>query len=796
VQQQKQKELESLCIQDQAPWCTASCPIHVNVRGIVSAISQGDFKEAYKILRKAVPFPGIVSWICDQPCQQDCKRDKIGGAIEIALLERACVNYGSDTIEPFRVLPRKSKRVAIIGSGLSGLTVAYDLARKGYGVSIYEANHRIGGNLWQYPQDRLPASVIQEDLSIMEVFDLDLHLNTKINFEDQSNTSIGINELIDEFDAIYIGVGSNGRENLKNQSKLSINDQGFINIDEITRMTNQEGIYAGGGIIQSDTPSPIQKISAGRRAATSIDRYLQKVSITASRYNEGGFESKLYTNISGINAKPSIEPSNFVSGYTQNEAISEAERCILCECLECVKVCEYLHHYGSYPKQYLREIYNNLAIVMGMRNSNQFINSCSLCNLCVEVCPTNLSMAEVIHTARQTMVEQKRMPPSAHDFALKDMQFSNGDAFTLIKHAPRTSQSAYALFPGCQLCASSPAHVHSLYEKIIHRPNALDEPVGLILQCCGAPADWAGRMDFFEQSQKAFYDAYHQLGDPILILACPSCYRAFRMHYADVKIISLWEWLEREELIPTELGFQHTTKKLTIHDACATRYESAIHESIRRILDQIGIQVEEAPLNREKSECCSFGGVMWLANPSLAHQVVDRQIQANELDFITYCAMCRDFFVRQGKPALHILDLLFGVDPTKATQRPDPGFSVRRENRRYLKRKILEYFWEETMEPLPEFTDIRIFLSDGVKQICEQRLILQEELQQVIAFAEANNQKLLNKTNGHILAYHKLGNVTYWVEYLSTAEPNSKEQLFPIFNAYSHRMEIEGKSKR
>jgi glutamate synthase (NADPH) small chain len=100
------------------------------------------------------------------------------------------------------------------------------------------------------------------------------------------------------------------------------------------------------------------------------------------------------------------------------------------------------------------------------------------------------------------------------------------------------------------------------------------------------------------------------------------------------------------------------------------------------------------------------------------------------------------------------------------------------------------------MEPLPDFTDIRLFLSDGVKQICEQRLILQEELQQVIAFAEANNQKLLNKTNGHILAYHKLGNVTYWVEYLSTAEPNSKEQLFTIFNAYSHRMEIEGKSKR
>ena len=109
----------------------AACPVHVDGRGLCTEIARGDLAAALKILQKSVPYPAIISRICDQPCRLACCRKEAGDAIAIAALERACSDLvGSG--EKVTVLPRKSKQVAVIGSGLSGLTVAYDLAKKGY----------------------------------------------------------------------------------------------------------------------------------------------------------------------------------------------------------------------------------------------------------------------------------------------------------------------------------------------------------------------------------------------------------------------------------------------------------------------------------------------------------------------------------------------------------------------------------------------------------------------------------------------------------------------------------------
>jgi hypothetical protein len=70
----------------------------------------------------------------------------------------------------------------------------------------------------------------------------------------------------------------------------------------------------------------------------------------------------------------------------------------------------------------------------------------------------------------------------------------------------------------------------------------------------------------------------------------------------------------------------------------------------------MGCPVQELANSREKTECCSYGGVMWLANRPIAEQVVQRRIAESELDYVTYCAMCRDFFARRGKRTLHLLD--------------------------------------------------------------------------------------------------------------------------------------------
>jgi glutamate synthase (NADPH/NADH) small chain len=81
LEQKGLRELEDLCIQEHAPACTAACPVHVDARGMCAAIARGDFAAAFKVYGKAVPFPGIISRICDQPCRDVCKRQEVGAAI-------------------------------------------------------------------------------------------------------------------------------------------------------------------------------------------------------------------------------------------------------------------------------------------------------------------------------------------------------------------------------------------------------------------------------------------------------------------------------------------------------------------------------------------------------------------------------------------------------------------------------------------------------------------------------------------------------------------------------------------
>lgn len=769
MEQAELRILEDKCIQEYPPTCTATCPIHVDVRTLAAEISRGNYAAALKTLKKTLPFPGIISRICDHPCHAVCKRNEAGDAINIRALERACVEHGNLAGEKPRQLPKKTRRVAVVGGGLSGLTAAFDLARKGYGVTMYEATDRLGGSVWEVTDAELPASVIQSDVAIV----------TDLGVAVRYHTSVGHDGELDavrrEFDAVYVAIGAQAAVPFN----LARAADGRVQVDPVTFATSADGVFAGGSLLRGNAPrSPITSISEGRRAGISIDRYLQNVSVTASRVNEGAYTTRLYTDTRDIAPLPVVAPSNPAAGYDQREASQEAGRCLQCECMECVKVCAYLEHYGRYPRKYVREIYNNLSIVKGERKGNRFINSCSLCGLCAEVCPEDLSMGQVCKSARHLMVQQGRMPLSAHDFALRDMQFSNSDKFALARNQPGTTSSDFVFFPGCQLSASAPEHIERVYAYL---QETLGANVGLMLRCCGAPADWAGRADLFQAGTDALMAEYRELGSPQVVVACSSCYQVFQTHLPDIRLVSLWELYDRMGLPEVATPGQGT---VAVHDPCSTRYERHVQDSARNLLNRLGYQIEELPLSREKTECCSYGGVMWLANPDLAQTVVERRIQASPQDYVTYCTMCRDFFAGRGKPTLHLLDLIYG-QPERAAER-GPGFSQRHENRARLKRKLLKDIWGETMDGQAEYEAIKLIIADEVQERLDKRLILVEDLQKVIAFAERTGAKFHNQATDHWLAYHKPTSVTYWVEYAPQGD------AFVVYNAYSHRMEIAG----
>lgn len=757
---------EKLCIVETPSACIAECPLHVDVKELVTHVINEDFEKAYISLSKKIPFLELVCLICDHPCEKKCVRKNNGGSIAISDLEKAVLNYAVKKNKKKIPSFKNGKKIAVVGGGVSGLTLAIELRKKGYSITIFEAKGEVGGRFLNYKNRELPEFLLKKELNSIKNSGLDIKTNTKVivNSESQieaEDSAVLLQTLVDSYDAVYIGTGTFEEE---------------LEINTITFETKINGVFAAGDLIKENNSSLIQAVSSGKRAAISIDRYIKGSSLTAVRENEGSYETSLKVNLDEVAGLKRVEKGNNEI-YTKEEAIEEAKRCLKCQCQSCSIACTHLRKYNINPKRYIRSINHNERVILGDHYANKMINSCTRCGLCGEVCPSGINMADIIKETRESMVLRGKMPPSAHAFALKDMEFNNSDKFKLVKHEPGFKESKYLFFPGCQLSASSPEYVNKTYDYL--REN-IKEGVGLYLGCCGAPAEWASRMDIFKESIEKIKENWISMGSPIMILACSTCNKMFKEYMPEITVKSLWE-------IMLQFGLSREVKAdksriFNIHDACTTRNEKQIHENVRAIVKNLGYEIEELKYTKEKTQCCGYGGLVFYANKEMAEDFVKDRIEEGKQDYLAYCSMCRDLFAWKGKRTLHLLDLIFGEDLDSLASRKGPTLSERHKNRTKLKINMLKKYWGEDMKQSD--ANLNLKLSQQVIDKIEDRLILIEDIEQVLLEAEETGKRFINKDTKHFLARKKIADVTYWVEY------DVKDSEYVVYSAYSHRMEI------
>jgi len=165
------------------PPCQVECPAGVNGQDFLYLIAQGKFEEALELVRMAIPFAGVLGRICNHPCETECERGKVDDPLSIRSLHRFLADCefreGRDKAAPIE--KTKGERIAIIGSGPSGLACAYELVRNGYPVTIFEAAPECGGMMrYGIPEYRLPKQILDNEISYIEELGVEIKQNIPV----------------------------------------------------------------------------------------------------------------------------------------------------------------------------------------------------------------------------------------------------------------------------------------------------------------------------------------------------------------------------------------------------------------------------------------------------------------------------------------------------------------------------------------------------------------------------------------------------------------------------------------
>ena len=233
------------CLHCKVPGCKKGCPISNDIPDWIAELAKGNFGNAMKIIHGRSNLPAVCGRVCghERQCEGNCVLAKKGAHINIGKLERFVADFDSDAGLTHEAIPEKSRgRVAVIGSGPAGLTIAGDLSRQGFAVEIFEMESEPGGVLmYGIPEYRLPKEVVRREIKKIENLGVVFHLNT----------TVGENFTVDDlfsrgFDAIFMGTGTGVPK------RLSIPGINHPGVRQAIRFLRRVSLYESGEISRDE----------------------------------------------------------------------------------------------------------------------------------------------------------------------------------------------------------------------------------------------------------------------------------------------------------------------------------------------------------------------------------------------------------------------------------------------------------------------------------------------------------------------------------------------------------------
>jgi len=239
------------CISQSSPYCQAACPLHIDSAGYIGLIRVGKFDEALRLIKDKLPFPGIMGRICTHPCESTCKRGEFDEPVAINALKRSAVDYGKVDDEDLATSEERKEKIAIVGGGPAGLMASYDLRKRGYQVTVFEASPFLGGMLATgVPRYRLPREILNSEISVIERLGVRVKLNSRVGVD------VKLSDLRREFDSVFVATGADisekaGIENWDDKLEGCANGVEFlrrVNLGQKVQYKDRVVIIGGGSV--------------------------------------------------------------------------------------------------------------------------------------------------------------------------------------------------------------------------------------------------------------------------------------------------------------------------------------------------------------------------------------------------------------------------------------------------------------------------------------------------------------------------------------------------------------------